>query len=270
MKHPLRIYTNREVVARIKYDNLSRQGARGQFDCLRPVPLHLVGLPGLLDPDSRITAETVGRCRRCENCMRHRARLWTARAIDEVKSSQRSWFGTLTLHPDHAFRFRLLAERTINRRASKPYSELTETERTCAIAREANAELTRWLKRVRKNSGSLLRYLLVCEPHKSGVPHWHILLHEHEGRATKRVLEKAWRIGISHWRLVEGVKPAAYVCKYLTKTLQMRPRASGQYGTAGVVLYTERLLQSKGHDTSSDEETKRGTTAYRKKEKTKE
>lgn len=248
------VRTNRRTVTGIQFDALAARPDR-RLECHFPVELHLVGYPGLLDPDKAASTVTVGRCRKCDACMRHRARLWTARAIDEVKSSRRSWFGTLTLHPDQAFRYRLLAERTLKRRASKPYSELTEIERTCAIAKEAAPEITRWLKRVRKNSGALVRYLLVCEPHKSGVPHWHILVHEHEGRASKRCLEQAWRVGFSHWRLVEGVKPAAYVCKYLTKSLLTRVRASAQYGSAGPRLVTERLLRE-----TATGETGTGTT----------
>ena len=254
----VRINSNRQTVGEVRTRDLTRHLGRETFDCLEPVELHLFGYPGLRDiragNDRPTVHRTAGRCRKCENCLRHRARLWTARAIDEVKSSQRSWFGTLTLNPDEAFRHTVKADLRASRRVSIPLSQLSPEERTVAIAREVTPELTRWLKRVRKNSGALIRYLLVCEPHKSGVPHWHYLIHEHQGRVSKRCLEQAWKLGFSHVRLVDGEKPAAYVCKYLAKSLLTRVRNSKFYGAEGPRLCTERLIAGPSFDVASDKE----------------
>src|SRR3546814_5721811 len=54
--------------------------------------------------EGKVPVEVPSRCRRCENCLRHKQRLWTARAIDELKAASRTWFGTLTFRPTDRFR----------------------------------------------------------------------------------------------------------------------------------------------------------------------
>lgn len=191
------------------------------------------------------TAYVSVRCRKCIECLRKRAKLWTARAIDEIAAAQRTWFGTLTLTPQAQFIYRVKADKAASH-AGSAWQSLTPVEQFGDIVKQIGPELQRWLKRVRKNSGASLRYLLVSEAHKSGSPHFHILLHEHEGRATKAVLEESWKLGFSHWRLCDRDKKAAvYACKYLAKSAITRVRPSKRYGTDGPRLATDRALR--GH-----------------------
>jgi hypothetical protein len=214
-------------------------------DCLTPVWMHLFGYPdkvlvGLgIEPDRALAQEITVRCRKCANCLKHRARLWTARATAEVAVSHRTWFSTLTLAPDHALRIRYAALKAISAPNDR---NSNEAELFKAMADQVSDDLTKWLKRVRKNSGARLRYLLVCESHKSGVPHWHALIHEcSEVPVTKRQLDEAWRLGFAKFKLVDGdALPARYVCKYLAKSALTRVRASQKYGDVKERL-TERL-----------------------------
>lgn len=178
-------------------------------------------------------------CRKCEECLKHKRRLWTARAIAETRNALRTWFGTLTVSPERRFQATLLAERKALRRRCESLDALTATERTKLIAAELNPEVTRWLKRVRKQSGAALRYLLVVEAHADGFPHFHLVLHETSlAQVSKRTLEGQWTYGFSSWRLVPvgEMRQVTYVCKYLTKSAQTRVRASRQYGQLIAVM----------------------------------
>lgn len=185
------------------------------------------------------------RCRKCPECLEHKRRLWTARAIQEVRQARRTWFGTLTVGPDNRFRAKAKAEALCEQRRAERFSMLTPPERTKAIAGQLHPEVTKWLKRVRKVSKARLRYLLVVEPHKDGFPHFHLLLHELDQPVTKATLESQWTIGFSQWRLVPAMelRPTYYVCKYLTKSSQTRVRASRHYGQPDGGLISERVRE---------------------------
>lgn len=214
------------------------QGFNPAGDCLSPIAVEAHGAPdrvmvGLeVEKSTKIFADYTVRCRKCETCLKHRARLWAARARDELAVSGRSWFGTLTISPEHRTRYLYLAMRVIRRRRAEAWNALSEAEQFAAVVNVAGTDVTKWLKRIRKNSGAALRYLLVSEAHEDGFPHFHVLVHEAEGRVTKRQLEGAWLVGYSHWRLVEpgDSGPARYVTKYLTKSALTRVRASQRYG----------------------------------------
>jgi hypothetical protein len=183
-------------------------------------------------------------CRKCDPCLEARSRLWAARARDELAIAQRTWFGTLTLAPAQALQLRFATELKLAERGHQ-LDELTEAELFTAMVAEVSPELTNWLKRIRKNSGATLRYILVAEAHKSGLPHWHVLVHEYKGKVVKAKLEAAWRYGFSHFRLVDRqqTKTAWYVCKYLGKSALARVRASQHYGTPTCVTVTELVEQ---------------------------
>lgn len=247
-----RVNTSRLLVSDIALDARLQGMPESDFsgDCLDPVELHLFGYPDKLlvdlgiEPDRNVAERIKVRCRKCAPCLMARSKLWTARAIDECRFASRSWFGTLTLAPDHAFGLRVQAQAAATR-SGVAWSELDGAEQFRRTANEASAELTLWLKRVRKNSGARLRYLLVCEAHKSGVPHWHCLIHEHQGEARKRTLDKAWRLGFSQFRLVDGDgAAAAYVCKYLAKSALTRVRASQKYGTPIAVSRSAAFVEA--------------------------
>lgn len=195
-------------------------------------------LPGLLEIHTR--------CRRCEPCLRTRQRRWAGAAIAETRMSTRTWFGTLTLSPEWQFRTKIEAI-NYHRNRGVDFDSLSADEQFVAHHRAIGAELTRYLKRVRKNADASFRYLLVAEKHKSGDPHYHMLLHENAvgGKVLHRHLSSAWRYGFENWRLSDPLKPyeTAYLCKYLSKSLAARVRASQRYGVASSD-YHARILKA--------------------------
>lgn len=155
-------------------------------------------------------------------------------------------------------------------RHPKNLATLSPEEIFQARATEFGVELTKWLKRIRKGDQDhptpQVRYLLVAEAHDSvqtspeirGRPHFHILLHEQRAgslvlpdewerrryRSRGRwkdglfvkddgFLRKNWEFGFTKFQLAESSGSASYLCKYLTKTLLVRVRASQGYGTGG-------------------------------------
>lgn len=156
-------------------------------------------------------------CRQCEKCLRFRQMRWRERALREIASAKRTWFGTLTFDPTHLAG--VFAE------AKSGGLSLDEA---------AYVHVQKYLKRVRKAVPSRLRYFAVWElGEANGRGHYHLLLHEHGPYpVTKRVLEHQWR-SFSHWRLVDGQNDgaASYVTKYATKSAKTRIRASAGYGS---------------------------------------
>lgn len=177
------------------------------------------------------------RCRKCTACLKARAWQWTCRAKWELLIAPRSWFGTLTLRPDEQYRALLVASRKLGIR-SVDINELTPVQLFNARHNAIQPELTKWLKRIRKESGGPLRYLLVAEPHKSGLPHYHILIHErHQDYPVRHAtLSKQWPHGFTNFKLVDGPEAAHYVAKYLSKSAAARVRASVRYGREGELL----------------------------------
>lgn len=176
------------------------------------------------------------RCRtECVACLRSKRRMWTYRAITECNRAKRNWFGTLTIRPEALFVF-LTRARLKQSACGVDYEGLVPFERFNLLVAEITPEISRFLKRVRKASGARLRYLLVAEHHKSGDPHFHILVHEVDGDVSKRDLDGAWHVGFSQFRLVAGDtlqsrnRAVAYVCKYISKSQLARTRASLKYG----------------------------------------
>ena len=171
------------------------------------------------------------RCRKCETCMRLRASEWTYRAISEVREAARTWFGTLTLSPESQH---LMVSRARQRLWSggTDFDMLSPNDQFSERMREIGREVTLYLKRVRKESGAALRYIIVAEAHLSGAPHLHILVHEADIEKPVRyaTLAKQWKLGFTKFKLARDVKAAAYVCKYISKALMARVRASQSYG----------------------------------------
>lgn len=171
------------------------------------------------------------RCRKCEKCRRVRQALWTMRARAECSMAPRTWFGTLTLRPDEQFGALMRARARLDQQGLD-YDGLPLGEQFILRHNEISSELTRYLKRVRKNSGAPLKYLLVAEQHKSGNPHYHMLVHECDALVPIRhaVLTEAWTLGFSKWKLLTNVQEGTYLCKYLSKSAVARVRASQRYG----------------------------------------
>lgn len=179
-----------------------------------------------------LTVTVEVRCRKCPHCLRYRTRVWAARAMYEYRASVRTWLGTFTFRPEEHDRI-LNLERHQYAQNNQDFDLLTEDQQFQSRHRRCSKFLTLWAKRVRKNSAARLRYLLVLESHKSGLPHYHALVHEPENKGvTKRVLEAAWPHGFTNFRLIEDGERwgPTYACKYLNKSARARVRASQRYG----------------------------------------
>lgn len=171
-------------------------------------------------------------CRACGPCLRYRAWRWATAAELEIRQSAalggRTWFGTLTLSPQSHFEMLMRGERIAGHVLVGAEEEFPF--RHAAVSRE----LTLALKRIRKRKGrNAFRYFLVCEKHQSGLPHYHMLLHELAATVRKSELNEFWPWGFSQWRLVTAGgerRGARYVAKYLSKDASARVRASQGYG----------------------------------------
>lgn len=179
----------------------------------------------------------------CEACLRARRRLWSGRAMNEYRSSARTWAGTLTLAPMRHHLIAAEARRDLSRQGID-FDGLSPNEQFAERHKYAGRLLTLWMKRVRKESKAPLRYLLVAEVHTGarkeheretsveGLPHYHVLVHETDQNrpVTERCLRLQWPHGHSQFRLVHSAAGASYLCKYLAKDARARVRASGAYG----------------------------------------
>lgn len=175
-------------------------------------------------------------CRKCENCLRRRAAKWRLRAYAEWRCAPRTWLCTLTLRP--AALVHLLSRARVRLgKAGTDLETLDQHNQFLEIEKEGFADIQRWLKRLRK-AGHKVRYLAVTERHKSGVPHWHLLLHETDPLRPSRESELTgtWGLGFDSFRLVRTSQAAGYVAKYLSKSLSARVRASQGYGNGDIAL----------------------------------
>lgn len=181
-------------------------------------------------------------CRKCERCLKARAFYWRTRASAEIQSASRTWFGTLTIAPQHRFRAQNEAQRKCLN-GGEVWASLTLSERTSRLHAVYSSEITRYMKRVRKASKAKLRVLFVAELHKNGDLHYHCLVHENGLSAPVRhkCLSSHWVIGFSNWKLVEDPRAASYVTKYLTKSAMARVRASRGYGITPVGIVSNHL-----------------------------
>lgn len=169
------------------------------------------------------------RCRKCENCLKARARKWRARARAEFVTSNRVWFVTLTARPDWHFICEIIAKNRLSLKG-QIWERLDDAAKFAARCHELTRECQLFMKRIRKNSGASLRFIRVFEAHKSGLPHVHMLIYEKTSRrVSKRQLQAAWTIGFSNAKLADKAA-AAYVTKYLSKDMRARVRASNRLG----------------------------------------
>lgn len=178
--------------------------------------------------------------------------------MNEIRCTQgRTWFLTLTLRPEEHFR---MATQARHRLAGSgvDFDRLSLDRQFEERHREVNREITLYLKRVRKESGRKFRYFLVAERHRSGLPHYHALVHETalDGPIRAATLKSQWRLGFSQCKLVAETgdgRAASYVAKYLSKDALARVRASAGYGqqhqkTASAILQDASAVSETGHD----------------------
>jgi len=150
--------------------------------------------------------------------MRMRQWAWTARSAHEQVFSKRTWFVTLTYGPNH--------RRAIFAAASGMDRNKAPEERLISAA---GSYVTGYIKRLRK-AGFAFRYIMVPELHRNGFPHYHGLVHCHDGRLGWSDLTSQWAPGFSVIKLVQDAKALRYVTKYLSKYRLGRVRSSLNYG----------------------------------------
>lgn len=167
----------------------------------------------------------------CQQCLQLRSSEWRYRATSEMRESARTWFGTLTLRPEEHHKMVSRARQRLWS-GGTDFDALSPHDQFMERMTEIGREVTLYLKRVRKESGARVRYLLVAEAHKTGLPHLHILVHEASADKPVRhkTLEGQWKLGFTRFKLAHDVKTASYVCKYISKALLARVRASLRYG----------------------------------------
>lgn len=224
--------------------------------CERPYPVMLAGRPPadwirrhrevVIKKGTKTTlyVELATPCRRCPPCLKARAKMWSARAMHEVRNAKRTWFCTFTMRPEAHYVMQCRAIAYADSRAI-PTTELNGEDLLNRQSNEVAKEFTLYLKRLRKELGShSLRYLLVREkhegkritkhgPHITGLPHWHAFIHESgDVPIRKKLLEDQWEWGHTSFKLVDEGDPKAafYVSKYLGKSNEARVRASLRYG----------------------------------------
>lgn len=184
--------------------------------------------------------EVTTRCRRCKRCLHHRAALWRSRVLAETRDAPRTWFGTLTLRPGRQYYY-WAAARVSAAKEGIDFDALSDIQQFIRRDRLISPEITKAIKRLRKNTGIPFKYIIVAEAHKSGAPHYHLLFHERSVDKQLRYadLKTMWPLGFSQFKLVGEAQQASYLCKYLSKSMLARVRASLRYGdgTDHTVLY---------------------------------
>lgn len=189
-------------------------------------------------------------CRKCDNCLERRGYHWRLRAKLETTIAARTWMGTLTLDPTALVRSLTICRSAMHSQGLD-YDALPYSDQFAQLDRLFYKEFQKRMKLLRKNTDAPLRYLAVTEAHKSGVPHWHVLLHEVDPdrplrydadllgrqrvtvdgrRKWVKLRDPFWLAGFQHWDLKEA-REASYVCKYLSKSLDAKVRASTRYGS---------------------------------------
>jgi len=140
-----------------------------------------------------LTLEVLHRCRKCAPCEKARSRMWAARAAVEFDQSARTWFGTLTLAPQH----HAAVDQWVASAGLWPdRSRLSDAQFKKALFRAragvVGEQVSTWLNILRDaaylrlHKREVIRYLLVAERHDSGKtadfmrgrPHFHLILHE--------------------------------------------------------------------------------------------
>lgn len=212
-----------------------------------------------------IFIDVATRCRKCTACRDRKAMYWAGRAVSEYNRWPSTYMVTLTLRPEMHYHF----DAVMHSQFPELAEEIKAFDRGLAAAtlfqRRAQVigrEVTLYTKRLRKRAP--LRTLIVAEAHAesgsavAGRPHFHLLLHEKENgtliNPTEWRMETGWcsRCARNHtsegevcdhafvrhqWphgftKVVRCVneKSVFYLCKYMSKAMATRVRASQGYG----------------------------------------
>lgn len=208
-------------------------------NCQRPVSINVWTRPDPKGYKRVVCSPTRGhrtnvdmevRCRACENCLKARAGHWRYRALAEWRMAPRTWLLTLTLTPESQHWCENMARSHLDAQGID-FEALETAEQFDMRHRISGALVTKYLKLLRKD-GHKFRYLMVAEAHKSGLPHYHLMVHELLGSEPipHRSLKARWTYGFSDAKLVLDEKGATYATKYLIKSKLARVRSSIAYG----------------------------------------
>lgn len=208
--------------------------------CLNPPSIEVYGRDYGPKDENRYQQVTIAaRCRRCLPCRQLRSYEWRQRGMNEILVHPRTLFGTLTLRPEEQYRASAEATERLAKSAVD-FNSLSADDQFAERVRTIGSWITRYFKRVRQETDTKSRYMLVAESHKSGLPHFHLLFHEVERYTrdqfdTYTVLKRQWPYGFSDFQGVDagpdgGANAARYVCKYLAKAGLCRVRSSLRYG----------------------------------------
>lgn len=176
-------------------------------------------------------------CRKCVRCLRVRRAQWSDRAMKELALADRTWFCTFTLKPEvhHATFIEQLAKKSLSGWLDSDFSGADEE--FLLRCQGGLSLVTKFWKNLRKPQRGeepvRVKYLVTCERHISGLPHFHALIHERAGSVTYRRIASRWtRYGFMKANLVtQDRKAARYVTKYVAKDmLGLRLHASQGYG----------------------------------------
>lgn len=168
------------------------------------------------------------RCRECEACLRANEVSWRYRAQAEYRAARRAWLLTLTFRPEEHY-MHLLRIRMMLDAQGVDFESLAPDEQFRWRCRFSGHEVQKYLKRLRK-AGNVFRFVAITEAHKSGLPHYHVVIFEVDKPVTHKALKAAWTAGFLDGSLVRGPAGITYVMKYLSKSKLARVRASISFG----------------------------------------
>ena len=185
-------------------------------------------------PHFRLQARV--RCRKCNNCLESKRTHWSIRASTEYRKAQSTVAYVLTYRPQiHVLHYYKMISDL--RKRGVDYAKLTTPEKWYEKSRFYNRDLTLTLKRLRFSYPEHpFRYLATIEPHQSGHPHWHLMMHyPTEFELSREQIADKWGLGF----VLPPERPrhtgsafARYMTKYIQKHYQVRIRASEGYGKA--------------------------------------
>lgn len=184
----------------------------------------------------------VVRCRKCTACRLTRSWAWSDRAAMEAAKGGRVWWCTFTLKPEFAYHAELQAIAQA-KREKQDFWKLDARKQFALRTKYCRTHLTKVFMRMRKglksgyfNSNILdletgkaqaevipplkFRTLVVAEPHKTGIPHFHALIFE--GQQEIKALwmrHYAQDMGRNSFELCKSpIKASRYVTGYLSKS----------------------------------------------------
>jgi len=198
--------------------------------------------------------------------MSYRSWQWRTKGLAEYAAHRHTLFGTFTMSPEQHYMLDARIASGANGRPRRDMRGLTAQEMFPYRVQAFGDELQLWLKRVREGRQGekpQLRYMLIAEMHDGaktseemrGRPHFHVMLHtntidtlvrpegvgvasewlhQKDGKVVVRDnawLRQQWTYGFTKFELAIDERAVWYVCKYISKALTCRVRASQGYGT---------------------------------------